>query len=101
MESDQRCDVHIGDAITVGEAEGTIIQVGGHPLEPPSGEGSLTGIHQGDLSGLGLLVVHLHLVRGHIEGDIAIVQKIIGEIFLDHIALVATADHKIVDAWWE
>ena len=42
--------------------------------------------------------MHLHLIGSHVKGDIAIVQKIIGEILLDHIALVATANHKLVDA---
>ena len=68
------------------------------PLICTSGEGGFTGIHQGDLPGFGLLVVHLHVIGAHVEGDIAIVQEIIGKIFLDHVALVATADHKIVDA---
>ena len=32
------------------------------------------------------------------KGHIAHVQEVISEIFLDHIALVATADHKLIDA---
>ena len=34
----------------------------------------------------------------HIEGNVRHVQEIIGEIFLDHIALVAAAHDEIVDA---
>ena len=32
------------------------------------------------------------------KGHIAHVQEVIGEILLDHIALVTAADHKLVDA---
>jgi len=42
--------------------------------------------------------VHLHVVEVHVESHIGRVQKIVGEIFLDDVALVTAADHEIVDA---
>ena len=41
---------------------------------------------------------HIHMMRNHVVGDVAIMQKIMGKIFLNHIALVAIADDKIDNA---
>ncbi len=42
--------------------------------------------------------MHLHvIVAVHVEGDITGVKKIIGEVLLDQIALVAAADDELVD----
>ena len=38
------------------------------------------------------------LVLLGIDRDVGIVQEVVGEILLDHIALVAEADHEVVDA---
>ena len=45
-----------------------------------------------------MLVMHFHLVVGHVEGDIRHVQEVVGEVFLDHETLVAEADDELVDA---
>ena len=42
--------------------------------------------------------MHLPRIGAHVEGHITHVGKIIGKIFLDHIALLAAADHDFVDA---
>ena len=42
--------------------------------------------------------MHLHRLGAHVEGHITHVQKIIGKIFLEHIALIAAADQEFVDA---
>ena len=41
--------------------------------------------------------MHLHRIGAHVEGQITHVGKIIGKIFLDHIALIAAA-HEFIDA---
>ena len=43
-------------------------------------------------------MMNLHSVQLHMESHIAHVQEVVGEVLLDHIALVAAADHKIIDA---
>ena len=45
-----------------------------------------------------MAVVHFHAVVGHVKGDIRHVQEVVGEILLDHIALVTQADDEVVDA---
>ncbi|MNC31332.1 hypothetical protein D3C75_796490 [compost metagenome] len=44
-----------------------------------------------------MTVVDMHAVFRHVKGHIGHVQEIVGEVFLDHIALVAQADHEVVD----
>ena len=60
--------------------------------------GGFPGIHQGDLTGLGIFLMHLPRIGAHVEGQITHVGKIIGKIFLEHIALVAAVDHEFVAA---
>ena len=42
--------------------------------------------------------MHLHRIGAQVEGHITHAQTIIGKIFLEHIALIAAADHEFVDA---
>ena len=45
-----------------------------------------------------MLFVDLHAVGAQVEGDVGQVQEVVGEVFLDHVALVAAADDEVVDA---
>ena len=54
MGGDGGADVDIGNAIAVGEAEGFITHVALHPLQTAARKGGFPGIHQGDLTGLGI-----------------------------------------------
>ncbi len=38
-----------------------------------------------------MVVVNLHALICHVEGDIRHVQEVVGDVFLDQIALVAAA----------
>ena len=42
--------------------------------------------------------MNLHGVGGHVKSDITGMQKIVGEILLNNITLIATANDEIVDA---
>ncbi len=96
---DQSIHVDVGHPIAIGEAEGLITEVGAHPAQAPTGFGLVAGVDQRDLPGLGGALVHLHVVAHiHVEGDITGVQEVIRKIFLDHVALVATAHDEIVNA---
>ena len=37
-------------------------------------------------------------VVAHVEGHVGHVQEVVGEVLLDHVALVAEADHEVVEA---
>ena len=73
-------------------------QILSDPLQASAGHRIFTGIDQGDFPGLGIAAMDMHLVGAHVEGDVGGVERIIGEIFLDHISLVAAADDEIRDA---
>lgn len=92
-------DIHIGDTVTVSEAKSFfILHMIGHPLQASAGERLVARIHERDAPRLRLALMNFHPVVLHVEGDIGHVQEIVGEIFLDDIALVATADHEIIHA---
>src|SRR5882762_10354942 len=42
--------------------------------------------------------MHSHLIGVHVEGHIGGMQKVVGEVLLDDVALVATADDEVIDA---
>ncbi len=99
VKADQLRDVDVGDAVAVGEAERFLIaHMLGHPGQSPAGHGFLAGVHQRHSPWLGLALMYVHGVLFHVEGHIGHVQEVIGEVLLDHIALVSAADHEIVDA---
>ncbi len=90
-------DIDIRHPITIGKKEKRLVlYIGGNPLETSTGQGVLAGIDQGHPPRLGLALMDLHAIVGHIEGDIGHVQEVVGEVLLDHVALVATADHDIM-----
>jgi len=39
-----------------------------------------------------------NLVVVHVEGDVGCVQEVVGEVFLDDVALVAETDDEVIDA---
>jgi len=99
VESYRTGHVHVADSVAVGETECVLaLDVFGHPPEAPAGLGFVAGIHQGDAPGFGVALVHLHCVLGHVEGHVRHVQEVVGEVLLDQVALVAAADHEIVNA---
>ena len=42
--------------------------------------------------------MNLHAAVIHVKSDITGVQEVVGEVFLDHIALVTAADDEVGDA---
>src|SRR5579885_1557819 len=99
VEVDRRADVEIADAVAVSEAEGLIVlDVVGDALETPAGLRALAGVDQRHAPGLGLALMDDDAVVRHVEGDVRHVQEVVGEIFLDDVALVAAADHEVVGA---
>lgn len=85
-------------AVAIGEHERFVVHIGLDPLHPAAGHGVLPGIDQGHLPWFRAPVVDDAVAAvGEIEGDAAVVKKVVGEVFLDHIALVPEADDEIVE----
>src|SRR6185436_20751898 len=60
--------------------------------------GLVPGVDDGDFTGFGAVLMHFHPVGRHVERYVRHVQKIVREILLDHVALVAGAHDELVDA---
>ena len=100
MEREQLFQIHVGNAVAVGEHERLIADVLLHALHAAAGHGIQAGIHHRDAPRLGMVLVDNHLVFavGEVICNIGGVQEIIREILLDHMLLIPGADHKIVEA---
>jgi hypothetical protein len=89
----------VADTIAVSEAEQLVVlDELGDAAQPAPGHCGFTGIHQRYLPRLGALLMNLHAVLSHVEGHVGHVQKVVGEVLFDHVALVAAADDEVVDA---
>jgi hypothetical protein len=98
VKGDGSGDVDVGNAIAVGHAERFVaFDELCNFLKPSAGSGLIACVDQRDAPGFGHGVVHRHLVFGHVKGDIRGVQKVVGEVLLDDVALVAAADDEVVD----
>src|SRR5262249_54919736 len=83
-------DVDVGNAVTVGQAKRIVItDIRQDFLDPAADHGVFAGIDQGYAPGFGMLLQNLHPVFAQVEGDVGLMQKIVREIFLDDVALVA------------
>ena len=99
VKADEGADVDIADAITVGEAEALfVLQETTDPSQAAAGLGMFAGVHQGDAPGFGVALEDVDVVGAEIDGEVGVVEQVVGEIFLDQIALVAQADDEVIDA---
>jgi len=89
--------VRVGHPVAVGQAELAVADVVEHPLEAPARERALSGVHERHLPGLGRGAVHIHRLGAEVERDVAGLEEVAGEVLLDQVALVAQADHELVD----
>ena len=91
----QLVQVHVANAIAIGEHKGLIAYVGKHTLQSPGSHSIKTSINQGNFERLCRIFMYLQRVCRKIDRNVGIVQKIVGEILLYHPALVAEADDKL------
>jgi hypothetical protein len=99
VESDQRGDVDVGDAIAIGEAESFIVlQIGGDA--PSTGRpSSWSRRYRPASSSMARRTSgELHAVIGRRSSvTSAVWQEVVREILLDHIAFVSQADDELID----
>jgi hypothetical protein len=97
VEGDQLADIDVADAVAVGEAERLVADMLADAAQAPAGLRVGARIDQRHRPRLGAVLVHLHLVRAQVEGDVRHVHEVVGEVLLDHIAAVAETDHEVVE----
>jgi hypothetical protein len=94
---DHRTDVHVADAVAVGQAERLVADERQHALEPPPGHRRLARVDERHAPRLGGRAVDLHLPAAHVERDVRGVQRVVGEPLLDDVSLVAETDDELLD----
>ena len=93
----QSIQIHIAYSVAIGKTERLVTDIFFHALDPPAGLGMQPSVNQCNPPGLGHIAVDNHLVfRGKIKCHIGAVEVIICEIFFDDIALISTADYKVL-----
>ena len=98
VECHQRVQIHVGNAVAVGQHERLIPNVIADTFDTTARHRVQSGIDQRHAPRLGIVVMHLHLVLRQIEGHIRRMQEIIGKILFYYILFVAQTDHKIIES---
>ena len=97
MEGQQFLDIHVADAVAVCEHEGLVPDVFLYALDAPAGHGVESRIHHGDAPRLRVLLAKDSLLPvGEVECDVAGIEEVIAEPFLDHVLLVARTDDEVI-----
>jgi len=97
VEGNQILDVEIAHAVAICQAKSFAIQMMTNALQAAASHRGFAGIDQRDAPRLNAVVQEAQLALAHVEGHVAHVQDVIGEVFLDVVAFVAAADDEIVD----
>ncbi|MCG3771106.1 MAG: hypothetical protein JW384_02286 [Nitrosomonadaceae bacterium] len=95
---DQSGNIDICETVSIGTAKILAVEVWGNALDPPSSHRVVAGIYQRYAPWFRAVLVDLHPVVRHVEGHIRHMEKVVSEIFLDYISLIAQAHDEIVDA---
>ena len=98
MEVYERLEVHVRNAIAIGEHKRLIPDIILHALDASAGHGVEAGVDDGHAPRLVHVVMDLHLVVAEVEGDVRIMQEVVREILLDDVLLVAGQNDEIVVA---
>ena len=70
MRGEERRDIDIGDAITIGETERLIPNIGSDSLQATACHRMLTGVDKRDAPRLCEFLMNLHIVFAHAKGDV-------------------------------
>ena len=99
VKSRQTANIHTTDAIAVSQHKRFIAHILADPFHTTARHGLQAGIRQRHPPRLGMIAMHHLLVAStKIERNIRLMQKIMGEIFLDRIPLISQANNKIIKA---
>ena len=96
VEGDEFFDVYVGNSVPVREHEGIVSDVFSCTEDSSSCLCSKSCVNQGDFPGFTVLLMDGHLVVLKIEGDVAAMEEVVGEIFFDDVPFVSQENDKIV-----
>ena len=96
MELEQLGDVDVRDPVAIGEHERAVVQPRPQPAHAPSRVRIAAGVHEMDPPTLGELLGGTDLPVGEIDGHRPGHQRVVEEVALDDLALVAERDAELV-----
>src|SRR5690606_32750818 len=86
-----------GYTVAIGHHERAVANAVGEALEPSTGFRQMSRVHQFNCPVEGFFgVVAPDLPRAHIDSQVAVQRAVVGDVLLDHGALVAEGDHEIL-----
>jgi len=94
----QCLDIDVAYRIAICEKKWFPIQIFFGALDPASGQRIRARLQERNPPRFTGIVVHRHIVLREIDRNVALMQEIVREIFLDHIPAITKKDHKIVEA---
>ena len=98
VEGDFIGDVCVGHAVAVGEQETLVADVLADAPDASAGHGVQSGVDHGDAPVFAVVVENFDAVVREVDGHIAVVAEIVGEVFLDDVLFVSAADDEIFDS---
>ena len=99
VEVDQRVQVDVRDSVAIGEQECFVAEVVADAPYAPAGQGVSPGVDHRDLPRFGPVAVEHHVSAplAEVERDVRRMQKVVREVVLDDLLLVARADDELVE----
>jgi len=98
VKSDQRADVHVGEAVAIGHHKAIVAEPGLEPQQPATGHRGQAGVHQMHRPIMAQAVVHSDLAGIELDGDAAVERIIVQKVLFDHLAFVAEGDDELFKA---
>ena len=95
VKGDQLADVHVGDAVAVGQHERRAADPGPEPAEPAAGLGLEAGVHEMHPPVVAGVVVEDGRAVAEVDRDVAVEPVKVEEVLLHHLGLVAEGEDEL------
>ena len=90
-------NIDVTHSVTVGAAKCLVADVFLDSFDSATRHGIVSRINHCHAPWFGILMVHFYRITRHIKGNIRHVEEVIGEVFLNDVALVTAANHEVID----
>src|ERR1700759_1180230 len=96
MKRHQTFDINIRDSVAIRKKKRIVTYIFFCSSDPASRHGLQSSFKECDFPRLRSVIMNLHPIVTEVNRYITLVQKVICEIFLDVISLIAQQDHKLI-----
>src|SRR5580692_6109750 len=96
MEVEGSRNIHVADAVDIcHEKVFVLLYIRDDAFDTASDHRLLAGVDERNGPGFGLALMDLGRIILQVDGDVRGMEEVIGEVFLDHVSLVAQANDKV------